>query len=86
MGWIRSGDTLCGLVIHIQRTTVGKLWQVLLPILIMSDFANKYTTANIAQDAAQYEPALFLRLHEKLTKLVPSECLAPAIIVHQRPN
>lgn len=52
----------------------------------MTDFANKYTNANIAQDAAAYDRELFLRLHATLSNLVPSESLATAIIVIRSRN
>lgn len=47
----------------------------------MADFSEKYTSANVAQDAAQYETELFLGLHDRLTKHLPSNELATALIV-----
>ncbi|KAL2826238.1 hypothetical protein BDW59DRAFT_161075 [Aspergillus cavernicola] len=45
-----------------------------------TDFSTKYTDANIAQDAAQYDPGLFQRLYEKLSKALHSDTLAIALI------
>lgn len=38
----------------------------------MSDFAAKFTNANIAQDAAPYDSSLFQALNEKISKIEPS--------------
>jgi hypothetical protein len=46
-----------------------------------NDFAVKYTEANVAQDAAQYDSELFLQLHHKLDELLLSRNLATALIV-----
>ncbi|KAL4806520.1 hypothetical protein BDV18DRAFT_159692 [Aspergillus unguis] len=45
----------------------------------MTEFASKYTNANVASDAAQYSPTLFLGLHETLTTLA-SDSLATALL------
>jgi len=46
-----------------------------------TEFSTKYTHANVAQETAQYEPELFLRLHDKMAKLLPLNRLATALIV-----
>ncbi|KAL3457182.1 hypothetical protein BJX64DRAFT_293354 [Aspergillus heterothallicus] len=45
-----------------------------------TEFAKKYTEANIARDAAAYDENVFLPLHEKLASLVSSDTLATAIL------
>lgn len=47
------------------------------------DFSTKYTDANIAQDAAQYESGQFLRLQNRMAKLLHSDDLATALIVRK---
>ncbi|KAB8268134.1 hypothetical protein BDV30DRAFT_230947 [Aspergillus minisclerotigenes] len=44
-------------------------------------FETRYTNANIAPDAAQYNTELFIDLHEKLSNAVSSERLAAGIII-----
>ncbi|RDH27571.1 hypothetical protein BDQ94DRAFT_184431 [Aspergillus welwitschiae] len=45
-----------------------------------TDFDTRYTNANLARDATQYAPELFLALHERLSEAVSSEKLATGII------
>ena len=48
-----------------------------------TEFSTKYTNANVGQDAAQYEPELFLRLHDGIAKLLSSNEIATALIVRK---
>lgn len=46
-----------------------------------TDFATKYTNANIDQDATQYDSELFVRLHTKLANALSSEKLSIGVLV-----
>jgi hypothetical protein len=46
-----------------------------------NEFSAKYTKANVGQDAAHYDSELFLRLHDRMARLLPSSELAAALIV-----
>ncbi|KAE8363242.1 hypothetical protein BDV27DRAFT_158996 [Aspergillus caelatus] len=46
-----------------------------------TEFETRYTNANIAPDAAQYNTELFLDLHERLSNTVSCDRLAASIVI-----